>query len=181
MNVKEGKNAYTLIELLIVAVIILLFSGLFLAQYNSSNEQIKLKTETQKLVNMLELARKKTIARNTIASCIGNFNGYNVALSSDRYVLSYCCADNCTTISTLQTTLFPPSSITITSIAKTDGTPLSIPYNIQFIPGFQGTELTSDITVNLKNTAIPSTNKCIQLSISKIGIVTLKDAFILCP
>lgn len=164
------SRGYTLLELLIVVAIILIFSGLMLAQYNSSNEQIKLKTEAQKLSNMLELARKKTLARNIIDTCINNFSGYALTLDSNQYTLSYCCAGNCA-YSTIQTTKFT-NSISIVNPP--------MPYPIQFIPSFQGTNLTSDITVQIKNTAIPSTNKCIQLSISKIGIVTIDDAFISC-
>ncbi len=166
------SQGYTLLELLIVVMIILIFSGLLLAQYNSSNEQIKLKTEVQKLSGMLELARKKTLAHNTISSCIGNFNGYQISLSANQYALSYCCANDCN-YSSIHTTTFP-STIRIMSPLVPN------PYLIQFIPSFQGTTLGSDITVQIKNTAIPSTNKCIQLSISKIGIVTINDAFISC-
>lgn len=162
---------YTLLELLIVVMIILIFSGLLLAQYNSFNEQIKLKTEVQKLSGMLELARKKTVARNIPNTCVGGFNGYEVYIRSNGYDFSLCCAGICNRSPSLQSVNFAPN---ITTVFAT------LPYPIQFIPSFQGTTLGSDITVNIKNTAIPWINKCLQLSISKIGIVTMNDAFTSC-
>ncbi len=165
------KKAFTLIELLIVTTIILLFSGLVLAQYNNFTQQQNLRTEAQKLANMLELARKKTLSKEIITSCSGAFNGYKLTINSNNYMLSYCTTSNCNCTTTdIPFTYNIPSGTPVTFLPS----PVT---SIQFLPSFQGTDLTGTLSIQIKNTSI---NQCVQLSVSKIGIVTYDSTLTSC-
>lgn len=162
------KRGFTLIELIIVITIITLFSGLTIAQFNSFSEKQKLKTEAQKFASMLELARKKTIAHNTIPSCVDNFNGYKVTFSPNSYSLSYCCAGDCT-YSSIQSVNLPSAIQLVGSID-----------HIQFVPNFQGTDLTASKDIHLKNTVLGGANKCMKITVTTNGIVTIDETLISC-
>lgn len=167
---KQLKFAFTLIEVIIVTAIILLFSGLLLAQYNNFTQQQNLRAEAQKLVNILELARKKTLSKETIPSCGGAFNGYKLTINSNNYILSYCTTNDCSCATTNI-----PFTYTIQSGIGVTFSPLT---SIQFLPNFQGTNLTADTALQIKNTSI---NQCIKtFSVSKIGIVTYDSTLISC-
>ncbi|HLC94552.1 MAG TPA: prepilin-type N-terminal cleavage/methylation domain-containing protein, partial [Patescibacteria group bacterium] len=55
-------SGFTLIEVLIAAVIILVFSGISLAGYWQFNESKKLDEETKKFVETLMIAKQKAIS-----------------------------------------------------------------------------------------------------------------------
>ncbi len=91
------RNAgYTLIELLVVISIIVLFSGLSLAYYNQFNSRNQLDSQTQQLVDVLNLARSKALAGENFnaASCQGNnqFWGYQFdRINASSYRVEFCC------------------------------------------------------------------------------------------
>ena len=62
----DKNKAFTLIELLVVSVIILTFSGTILAQYNQQTQQLKLKNEAKKMIDVMELAKKKAVTSELI-------------------------------------------------------------------------------------------------------------------
>lgn len=167
--VKQTRNSFSIIELIIVTTVVLLFSGMLLTQYGNFIEQSRLKTEANKLKDILELAKKKTIAREVANACIVGFNGYKIDVRSDGYDLSSCCGDSCTENTLIQ-------SFTLTSQANT----ISITSGnetIQFVPTPAGTSLTSDTTIKLKNSSIPGTNKCLNVTVTKVGIIGVDDSF----
>lgn len=173
MKLNLHRSGYTLVELIIVITIILLFSGLLLPQYNNYIEQSKLKTGAQKLADVLSLAKKKTMAKDTINTCVNNFTGYQVMLDQNQYVLYYCCAGNCS-FSTINTYKFV-SPVNIHTIPGH-----STPYPISFTTSIQGTSLTSAIDIYLQNTNIGSTNNCVHLNVTTNGIVSQDSQFTSC-
>lgn len=169
---KKYSKSFSLLELIIVISIVLLFSGLLLAQYGNFIEQSRLKTEANKLREVLELAKKKTTAREIVGTCITGFNGYKVDVQPSGYTLLSCCGGICDNSTIIQS--FNLSSL-INTISITTGS-----ITIQFVPTPAKTLLTSDTTIRLQNTSIPTVNKCIDVTITKIGIIGVSDTFNSC-
>jgi len=71
------KKSFTIIELLVVISIMLIFTGITLAQYNTYAEQTKL---------------KKALSADLFDRNCTNFSGYRVVISSGSYLLSFGCA-----------------------------------------------------------------------------------------
>lgn len=171
----DKNKSFTLIELIIVVVIIALFSGLLLANYNNFAQEKKLETEANKLVAVLELAKKKANAGDrtaVIGSCLGDLTGYrvrldNVSRGSSKYTLRMICSENPTN-PPLATYILP----TDFEISKTDP---SIPDRIIY---FHFNTLNSGVTTNnddplvnqifsiwLKNDTL---GKCQKISVDEI-------------
>ncbi len=173
MNITNQKKGFTLIELIIVVATVLLFSGLLLTQYGNFIEQARLKNEANKLKDILELAKKKTTEKEIIGTCISGFDGYLVNIASNGYVLSFCCGGVCDEDNPIHSLNLTSQTNTISVESGTGA--------IQFIPSPQGTSLTNDAIITLKNSAISNANKCITLNITKIGIIGVSDTFTSCP
>lgn len=163
------KSSFTLIEILVVIGIMLVFLGMTLAQFNGYNETLKLKSEARKLVDTIELARKKSLASDLYDNTCANFNGYQLSLATNQYVLSFCCNNVCTT--NLKTYNFGSETVNknISIFAPASGTIIFTP----LMTGFQN----SVPTIEVKNTLV---NKCVVISISPIGIVNLDETLINC-
>ena len=165
----DKNKAFTLIELLVVSVIILTFSGTILAQYNQQTQQLRLKNEAKKMIDVMELAKKKAVTSELIPtpnvtppSFCTNFTGYQFILkTSSSYSLNYCCNSSCPTV---LNTYNLDSKIIITN-------PVALPNSLVFTPLMKvfNTTFTS---ITLKNTVI---NKCLIISISPIGIIELNE------
>lgn len=169
------RNGFTLIELLIVAIIVTIFSGALLASYNTFTSQTQLKSDARKLADVIELARKKTLAKDVLNSCVSDFGGYQVKLnSSTQYILYFCCAGDCT--STPVNTYDFSTAISISAFTI-GGSPQTLPYSIQFAPPLGMTGLGANAEVQLRHSAIA---KCLQLTITPNGIVTINDSFTSC-
>lgn len=171
-NSKRGLAGFSLMELIIVVATVLFFSGLLLAQYGNFIEQSRLKTEASKLRDTLQLAKKKTIAREIVGSCIGGFDGYQVDINSDGYNLLFCCSGSCDAGNPVFSFRLTSQTNTVSIVSGTG--------SIQFVPSLKGTSLDNDVTIILKNSAINSTNKCLQITVAKVGIVSLDDSFTSC-
>lgn len=169
----KNSNGYSLIELLVVVSIIILFSGLSLAAYNNFNEEKKLETETKKLIDVLNLASKRSASGDINDNSCNDFHGYVVKFdSTNAYRLVYCCAQfasGCNADSSLRN----PQTYDTTPIE------ISTTYNtILFKRLFSGAQFvfTADpnpsfIRIKVKN---PNLNpaKCIDVTIYSSGIVT---------
>jgi prepilin-type N-terminal cleavage/methylation domain-containing protein len=167
----KNIKGFTLIELLIVSVIILTFSGTILAQYNQQTQQLKLKNDAKKLIDVMELAKKKAVTSDLIPtinvapappSYCSNFTGYQFILNTNsNYGLRYCCNASC---STVLNNYNLDSKVVITN-------PVAIPNSLIFTPLMKVFNRTFT-SITLKNTVI---NKCLVISISPIGIIELNE------
>ena len=158
-------KSFTLIELLITTSIILIFGGLSLASYNQFNEEQKLKNEARKFVDALELAKKKAITGDIGSYTCDNFFGTRVTISSSSYTVKLCCQANCNN----STPTLPPYGFAsnIQSLSTGSITFSHLEAKISGITSF-----------TLINTTI---NKCLTISISSAGVVTLNENLSNCP
>lgn len=170
-----GKNnSFTLIEFIVVIGIIAIFTGTFLAYYNNFTEQSELRTEARKLVDVLELAKKKASSGDEPAACAGGFNGYKVNFNSNSsYILQSCCGNTCSNVNTYQLS----SNITIYS---------SVPNCIKFRHLSAGTDTTATgcsaySPVRVKNSQLGTTNNCFNITIDNAGIISLNETYLTCP
>jgi len=94
VHMVKNKRAFTLIELIISVSIIALFTSMFLASYNKQTAYKKLDQDTNKLIDVLELAKKKAKAGDVGNRTDCNFNGYLINFSGQNYYLSLICKDS---------------------------------------------------------------------------------------
>lgn len=156
-------NGFTLIELLVVISISLVFVGSILIRYNTYSQQTKLKSEVKKLVDVLELAKKKAFSSDLFNQSCTNFNGYRVVLGTNSYSLRFGCNGVYTTI--IKTYNFP------TNITATPGT-------FTFPRLGLGINITTN-TITLKNSST-NPDKCQDISISSIGITNINETLYGC-
>ena len=159
------SKSFTLIELLVTTTIILIFGGLSLAYYNNFTQEKNLKSEALKLVNILEIAKKKANSGDLSGlTCNGGFNAYQVNVTSSGYSLWLRCGGN--SVSPAVFSYGFPSSNNISIISGTGN------YN------FRELNLTSTAgTIQIRNSNI---GKCLTITISSSGVITLFDNFISC-
>jgi len=158
-------RSFTLIELLVTTTIILIFGGLSLAYYNNFTQEKSLKNEALKLVNTLEIAKKKANSGDLSGrTCDGGFNGYQVNVTSSGYSLSLRCGG--ASISPAVFSYSFPSSSNI-SISGGTGNYDFRELNLNSTSG----------TIRIKNLNI---SKCLDITISSAGIITLSENFISC-
>lgn len=163
------KKSFTLIEILVVTAITLIFLGVGLVQYNTYTEQAKLKSEGKKLVDVLELAKKKALSADLQDKNCSNFTGYKVTISSGSYLLSF----GCDLIYTPVHNYILPTNITMTVVGA-----VGIDY-LNFPPLMSGLNFAIS-SIKLQNSSITTANKCINISISEIGIIELNETLVAC-
>lgn len=154
------KKSFTLIELLVVFSVMLIFTGSVLVQYNTYTEQTKLKNEARKLVDVIELAKKKALSADLQDNTCTNFTGYKVTISLSSYSLLFGCAS---IYSLVQNYNLP------TNITMTVGTG-----DYYFPPLMNNPSFISN-TIKLTNSSI---NKSVKISISPVGVVELDEALL---
>ena len=159
------SSAFSLIELLVIGTVLVLFSGVVLANYNNFNQQKNLEREISKLVDILSLSKSKAQNSDISFACSGSneFAGYRVEMNVSDYNFKQCCRDAVSKINTscssaLNTYTFPS---TITNISG--------PLTIEFFPLSEGA---SDVGFTLKNSYV---NKCSDISISSTGLINVSD------
>ena len=145
------KRGFTLIELIVVVLIMIIIIGMSLASYNNFNEEKKLDSDADKLTDILEMARKKSIAAEIVAPCT-SFQGYAVDISTSSYKLQQCCDDSCTDFSSY-------------NLAGTNQVISGIG-NIRFKPLLG--EISNDNLITIENKI---TTKSISINISPLGII----------
>lgn len=84
-----NKSGFTVQELLVSLGIILLFTGSVLVYYNNFTSYKELETETRRLVDTLDQARKKAVVSEQ-GPC-GGVTGYRVIISVNNYELRSVC------------------------------------------------------------------------------------------
>lgn len=148
--------AFTFIELLFTVTIVAVISALSLARYNDFTERKRLEGDAKQLVDVLNLARKKSMASDMYSDC-ADFKGYKVDIGINSYTLFFLCGNS---ESPIQTYNFSPNN----KIASgTSG-------EVIFIP-IDGT-INGNPTFTLRNTFI---NKAIDINIYRTGVIDLGD------
>ena len=164
----DKNRGFTLIEFIVVISIALLFLGISLPRYNDYSGQLKLRNEAKKLIDVLELAKKKALSSDLIITpgpprtYCANFTGYRITVSSSSYSLSFGCASVYSVVQDYDL---------LTNITATIGTG-----NYDFSPLMINPSFISN-TIRLKNSAI---SKCVTISVSPLGIFELNEALISC-
>jgi len=163
-----GKNklnplAFTLIEILVIVTIITIVTGIGLAYYNDDNHRKNLFKEQRKLVDVLSLARKKTMANDDQNHSCTDFQGYQVnVVNANSYSMTLCCDASCIGIQTYNLI----SDVVFQTITT----------SLQFKP------ITLNVnpaeTFTLRNSAL--SNKCVQVTVSSAGVISTSD-IISCP
>lgn len=162
--VKNNKtqNSFTLIELLITISIIVILTSLTIPFYNQYTAEQQLKNEGKKIVDLLELARKKAISADLASySCSSNtdFTGYQVT-ANNQFRIDLCCGTSNTPCSNTNqiTTYNLPSQISVSSL----------PNNFRFTNLEGKTSSSTQITITIKQTTI---NKCVYIYVSPSGLI----------
>lgn len=163
----DKNKGFTLIEIIVVISVVLVFLGLSLPRYNDYAGQLKLKNEAKKLIDVLELAKKKALTADLFVKTCTNFTGYRITVAANSYSLLFGCASIYSTVQDYNL---------LTNITVTIGTGTG---NYDFSPLMINPSFISD-TIRLKNSAISGTNQCIDISISAIGIIELNETLIAC-
>ena len=164
------EKSFTLIEILMVLTIISLFTGYSLATYNSFSQKKTLEKEASFLGDILSLAMGKAQGADISLSCSGSdeFGGYRVEVNASNYSFRQCCRNVYTKVisscgSNIQSYNFH------NSVSKISGASI-----IDFYPLTNGATPT---TITLKHTSL---SKCLDVSITAAGIITVGDIPVLC-
>lgn len=163
MDKNKPSFAFTLIEVIVSFGIILLFSGVFLANFYFYSESKKLKTEAQKLKTTVELARK--MAASTEGNyCGGSPFGFQVNVFSSFFQLKACCNQNCDNPTLISQFNFPRNINGFSSniIFKTPNGWL-----------YQNNPNNS-IDIIIKNSIL---NRCIKFSINYYGTISEENEY----
>ncbi len=161
---KRYKYGFTFLELLIVVMVISIFSGLSLGYYNNFSKASRLDTEANKLLQTLELVKKKATARDvqgydSICTQGTNiFDGYIVTITTGGYSFQISC-----NLGVNKTQIYAYSLPNGTTIIPNSTT-------IQFKPTPGNTSLVADATIIFSN----GTGKCAKIIISSTGIIQKK-------
>lgn len=163
---RSTKNAFTLIEIIIVITILITLTGFITANYVRYSEEKKLNEAIIHLKTILNIARTKAIAGDISTFACSNFQGYQVKYdaTASNYKMNICCSDlvdnDCSAL----------TYTTATYAVKTNILVRTTDFNVIFYPFAKGTNL-SDVTgVELKNTAI---NQCNFVKVSPIGVIEM--------
>jgi len=151
------KKAFTFIELLIVVTIMIIFSVLLLASYNNFTERKRLEAEGKKIVDVLELAKKKSISRDLSPDSdfiCAEFGGYSVDFfSSTSYRLIY----HCEAVESTVKYYVLDKNLTVSPVEE-----------IQFNPYLGVTNEAGSIIIILANSL---TDKCVNITIYTSGVI----------
>ncbi len=158
----KNNLAFTLIELIVTLSIILIFVTLTIPNFNLYTQQLKLKNDGQKFVDIMELAKKKAVTSDLYDQNCSQFNGYRITLNANSYILKFGCAG---TYQNIQTYNFEARNSLILGTGDFDFPALGLNTNL------------SINTIRLKNTSI---NQCLDISVSRIGIISINNSLVAC-
>ena len=160
------RKSFTLIEILLVVTIVTLFTGYSIVNYNIFSQVKLLEKEANFLVDVLALTKGKAKAADISFICSGleEFGVYQVEINSSSYNFKQCCRDiNTKAITTcgaeIQAYDFSTSISKVSGASRVDFYPL--------------TGNTTDSTIRIKN---ENSAKCLEISITAIGVITVGDA-----
>lgn len=156
------KKAFTLIELIISIGIIMVFSGMALPRYNNYNNELKLKKEVKRLISVIELAKKKALTSDLYDQNCSEFQGYRVAVGTYSFSLNFLCSGM---EQEIQEYILDSNVIISNGTGNLDFPPIGANVNIPIG------------TIRLKSDSI---SKCIDVSITSIGIVSTNESLFGC-
>lgn len=166
---KLTQRAFSILEILLVIFIIALFSGFALPYFNSSTSTKKLDQEAKQLIDVIELAKAKASAGQADIPGCTIFKGYQVYFDdpATQYRLRACCGavptDLCTFSQDIQLYKTQPDMTYAFSGS------LASSNFIHYSNLTLGTTLASNGIIIITNTTI---NKCVKITVDKIGLVT---------
>jgi len=159
LSEQSESNGFTLIELIVVISIIILISGLTLAYYNNFTEQQKLDGETNKIVSIIELAKRMAFVSDLQNIDCQGFSGYTVSFAASSYSMKLVCTPVCVETRCSRTFALSSSNFTLTSDSPT----------LTFKPMYSGIEPATGINITLTDSLL---NKCKKINVSSNGIVS---------
>jgi prepilin-type N-terminal cleavage/methylation domain-containing protein len=130
------KPGFTLIEMVIVVVILMILTGGIFVSFNTYNEQQKVKQAVLTLKSDLRLAQTKAVGGLKPSACSGEFGGYGINFTESSYLIAPYCSD--IIIAEQQTYTFPTGVVFS-----------PVPVTFRFYPLTRGTSLPSDLTMTL--------------------------------
>lgn len=154
----DKSNGFTLIELIFVVGIIMLLTSISLPYYNTSSEEKKIEAESSRVIDVLELAKKKSSSADISSYSCSGFAGYKVQVNAANYTVSLCCSTGCGTSYLINTYNFDSGISSLTTPTFT------------FKPKSTGIDSAIDVTVQLKNSRITARN-CITVTITPFGLI----------
>lgn len=162
---ERSSLSFTLIEIIIILGIILISTGISLSFYNRFNHETDLENEVNKIVDLINLAKKKSMSYDiSLAGEDCQFYGFQIFFASNnQYKFQLCCSSNCS------------ESIDLNSFKlKFNIILMNYPSAITFFPTSGKTD--KDYSLIVKHNLI---NKCKQININKEGVVNINN--ISCP
>lgn len=165
---KKTKTAFTLIEIMVVVSIILIFTGMSLVYYNVFTQERLLNTETDKLVSVLEIAKKNSTSASEAASAncpsTYQFRGNAITFTSTKtYTISNCCAALETDATSCPDTV---NTYKMKDPVNISNSPSTISFDKLY-----GTATAMSIIVRL-GTGTTNSTKCYTVTVSSVGVVT---------
>lgn len=155
---KESEKGFSLIELIIVTGIIAVFSSLSLGYYNNFTEERKLDRDAKKLVDIIELTKKKAQAGDIESYSCGEFSGYTMVFLPASYTMRLCCDSTCTSSYEVQTFRYQTNIAALITGSTT----------VHFEPLTLRTDLSTDTTIRIQHSGL---DKCVPIVISPLGVV----------
>lgn len=161
----KTKKVFTIIEILIVFTIVIVLSVIGFANYQNYSEEVKLKNEVKKFIDVFELIKKKAITSDLYDKNCSDFNGYKILINSNGsdYEIFFGCYGNYSKIQTYSLS---------NNLIFTNG------FNsvFYFPPILGGLDIkTNNLTI--KNKTI---NKCINIYINEKGVIDVNESLFSC-
>ncbi len=184
MHTRTFRDAFTLIEIIVVVSIISILTASGMAAYNRFSDEQKLTTETKKIVDEIDLLRKKALAGEKSAiqgECEGDLLFQSLALDGTQVSDYRNCSDTGEVL-TKRYNLAGDGMVSVVSVnvVRASGTVETIS-RLRFAPPYATmsavTSLGTDtvfapldsLKITIKSNNI---NKCIQITVNPSGVIS---------
>lgn len=157
---KSKIKGFTLVEMIVVFGILSIFAGMSLAYFNSFTSRKQTEVESNKLVDVLELAKKKAFSGDIPSQCTSKFLGYRVKVLFNGYELYFNCQN--TSYQLMQSYTFVSG---ITSSVGAGGATIDFPP----LTLNQSVTVTPNGAIRLTNSDASS---CYQITVNSAGIIS---------
>lgn len=180
LSADEGSitKGFTLIELLVIIGIIAITTSAGLFSYNTLSKEQTLSSTSKKMIDVLNLTRKRAIAGDTSRGCTGSLQYYKFSkTSASQYDVKVKCTGSSET--TLQS--YSMASNNLVQMNSMTIMPANTTITGINFSGFNG-EISGDATLGTVivtgtdyvdlTIRVPSLGKCISITINSLGVVT---------